>query len=92
MLASPPPRVATPASDTAHGSRRSTVEGLSDSEAQTALDTYTSAALACENAANLNDAKRALEIYVGDAFAARYPDRVQEYVVELTSYGILDPE
>ena len=68
------------------------VEGLSDREAQTALDNYTSAALACENAANLGDAKRALEIYVGDTFAARYPDRVQEYVVELTSYGILDPE
>jgi hypothetical protein len=68
------------------------VEGLSDGEAQAALDSYTSAALACENAANLNDVKRALEIYVGDAFAARYPDRVQEYVVELTSYGILDPE
>lgn len=68
------------------------VEGLSDRDAQAALDAYTSAALACESAANLNDAKRALEIYVGDAFAARYPDRVQEYVVELTSYGILDPE
>jgi hypothetical protein len=68
------------------------VEGLSDSEAQAALDSYASAALACENAANLNDAKRALEIYVGDAFAVRYPDQVQEYVVELTSYGILDPE
>ena len=68
------------------------VEGLSDREAQAALDSFTSAALACENAADLNDAKRALEIYVGDAFAARHPDRVQEYVVELTSYGILDPE
>jgi hypothetical protein len=67
------------------------VEGLSDSEAQTALDSYTSAALACEDTANLSDAKRALEIYVGDAFVARYPDQVQDYVVALTSYGILDP-